>query len=434
MNSEDQTRIRLVNLYYWAGLIIVFGLAVFTGVPVFWIAFWFLLFWALCSLLWLMNLAKNMEFVVTVYPRETARYGSVNLELRVINDSFLPLPYAEFQIENLDEEKFSSNYHNQGSSYAGQEGSRGQKRIKTPGKNDEKDEEKIEFDDNYPLGSWKVQYRLKCFRRGHHYLGPFRVKLYTLFGALAVDKIFSGSRSFVVYPRALPFSGRYNVESVEPHGARRNILSNPFSQFDYTESYDLRPFYPGDPFKLINWKVSARQGEIYVKRPDVTSQIKIVIGVEFSEAHYSSREEQDQVLEKVLSLAAHLLMNRYQVGLLTYDGRQHYLPPGRGEKQFNLIRKIFTDLKPGCRGSLLKHTVYNRWAARDRLIWVTPGLDQEYLNGLSYITQPGQKLSLMVTGEDYRLEYNNLLAHFYLWQLIFKNDRVTVKRVETSWL
>ncbi len=433
MKGEEQTKIKLANPYYWAGLVVFLLLALFSGVPVFWIAFWFLLFWALCSLFWLINLAGHMEIVVNSHPRETVRNSSANLELRVINESFLPFPYAEIQIEGLDEKKFSS--ENNGESLrTSPVNSPLQSWMENSGQDNQEIKEIVELDDNYPLGSWKVHYRLKCFRRGCHFIGPLRVKLYTLFGALAVEKSFSGSRSFVVYPRSFPFSGRYKVENMESHGTQRDILSNPFSHFNYTGSYDLRPFNPGDPFMLINWKVSARQGEIYVKQPEVTNQVDLVLGIEFSEVLYSSREEQDLALEKVLSLAAHLLLNHYRVGLFTYDGQQYYLPPGRGKRQFNLIRKLFTDLKPDCQESLLTYTFYNHRTARDRLIWVTPRLDQNYLDGLSSIRKPGQKLSLMITDEVPDLKFKKIPAHFYIWQLIFVNDRVTVKWVEPSWL
>jgi len=434
MNTEERIRIKLANPYYWAGLVVVFGVALFTGVPVFWITFWFLALWALFSMLWLIHLAKTMEFFLSLYPREVARIGFVNLELRVINDSFLPLPYAEFHISGLGEKGLiaADEYKPGGGKPAERLDER--KEENPPDQFAEIPERKMEFDDNYPLGSWKVSYRLQCFRRGFHSIGPFKVRLYTLFGALAVEKSFSESSKFAVYPRALPFAGRYNVESVEPYGARRNIYSNPYSQLDYTESYDLRPFVPGDPFKLINWKVSARQGEIFVKRPDITSQAKLIIALEFSGKLYPSEEVQDLALEKVFALLTHLITNNYQVGLLTYDGKAHFLPPARGERQLNMLKKLFTGLKQDCEETLLEHVSYNRWSARDRLLWAVPEFSHHYLSGLSRVKQPGQKLSLVVTGENREFGYDSLLNHFYLWQLVYNKNRVQVKRVETSWL
>jgi len=289
----------------------------------------------------------------------------------------------------------------------------------------------MEFDDNFPLGSWKVKYRLQCLRRGFHSVGPFKIKLHTLFGALVVEKSYSGCSSLAVYPRALPFSGYYHIESPEPYGARRNLYKNPYSQLDYTESYDLRPFAPGDPFKLINWKVSARQGEVYVKRPDITSQARLIVALEFSRRLYPSEEIQDLALEKVFSFLTHLLSNNYQVGLLTYDGKGHYLPPARGKKQLNLLKKLFTGLKAGCQETLLEHVSSKHRAYGDRLIWAVPGLNHDYLSSLSRVKQTGQKLSLLITGDNREPLYDNLRNHFYIWQLVLSQNRVQAKRVET---
>jgi len=430
MNGEERIKLKLANPYYWAGLVIVFGTALFSGVPVLWIAFWFLTLWALGSMFWLIQLARNLDFFLSLQPRETARKNLINLELRVLNDSFIPLPYAEFYLDGLKGKGLVT------LDGAGPVGDKPGEKLPEEGDGNSEDkpglpENKMEFDDNYPLGSWKVKYRLQCLRRGFHSIGPFKIKLHTLFGALAVEKNYPGRSSFAVYPRALPFSGHYHIESPEPYGARRNLYKNPYSQLDYTESYDLRPFAPGDPFKLINWKVSARQDEIYVKRPDITSQARLVVALEFSGRLYPSEEMQDLALEKVFSFLTHLLSNNYQVGLLTYDGRGHYLPPARGKKQLNLLKKLFTGLKAGCQETLLEHVSSNHRAYGDRLIWAVPGLNHDYLSSLSRVKQTGQKLSLLITGDNGEPLYDNLRNHFYIWQLVLKQNRVQAKRVET---
>ncbi len=419
--EEGSTQVKIARKSYWVVLTVIFGLALLTGVPTLWISFWFFLLWALCSLAWLLHISGRMDFYLKAEPAQTTRNGYIDLEFRIINDSFLPLPHSEFIIDGLDEEIFDSSLlpHNP-------------EQILPERKS--KGEDKIEFDDNFPYGSWKVYYKLKCLRRGTHSIGPFRVRMQTLFGALAVEKSFAGSKDIDVYPRKIPFAGRYHLESVEPYGSRRNLFYNPFNQLDHTECYDLRSFMPGDPFKLINWKVSARHGELYVRRPEVTNQARLVIGLEFCRDYYSSEFDQDLVLEKVISLATHLLLINFQVGFISYDDRPRYLPPAKGEKQFFLIRKLFTDLKSNCKGTLFEYIYNHRWAASDRLVWVLPKLDWQYLAGLGHIRNPGQMVSLIFTGEYLGLEYSRVLNHFYLWQLVLKDGQATVRRVETSWL
>lgn len=407
MINRGAAKIKLPHKHYWAMLLVLFGLALFSGISIVWIAFWFSLMLAFGSAAWLLILSKDLEFSLGIKPLETMRNGYVELELRVLNDSFLPLPHSELYID----------------------GYRGEGHFQNP---EQKLDEKMEFDDNYPLGSWRMHCRIKCTKRGYHSIGPFRLRLQTLFGALAVEKIYPGSKEFVVYPRAIAFSGRYHIESVEPSGVRRNAFNNPFNQLDYTESYDLRPFVPGDPYKIISWKISARQNEIYVKRPDTTNQSKVVVCLEFSQQYYYSTADQDLSLEKLFSLLTHLLFNGFQVGLATYDGKARYLPPARGKRQLNLIRKLFTDLQSGCMETLLEKSFYKRRAANDKILWVMPNLDHSYLKGLANFKKYGTKPSLITTCQQIPVEYDSIFSQFYIWQLFLQNNRVSVRQVETS--
>ncbi len=409
MINRGAAKIKFPNKHYWVMLLVLFGLALFSGISIVWIAFWFFLMLAFGSMAWLLMLSKDLEFSLNIKPVETIRNGYVELELRVLNDSLLPLPHSELYIDGYRDESLFYNP-------------------------EQKLDKKMEFDDNYPLGSWRMHCKIKCTKRGYHFIGPFRLRLQTLFGTLAVEKNYPGSKEFVVYPRVIAFSGRYHIESVEPHGARRTVFNNPFNQLDYTGSYDLRPFVPGDPYKIINWKVSARQNEIYVKRPDTTSQSKVVVCLEFSQQYYDSTADQDLSLEKVFSLLTHLLVNGFQVGLATYDGKERYLTPARGKRQLYLIRKLFTELQSGCGETLLEKSFYKRGAANDKLLWVMPNLDHSYLKNLANFKKYGKKLSLITTDQQISVEYDSIFSQFYIWQLVLRNNRVSVRQVETSWI
>lgn len=418
MINGNDVRVKLVHKYYLLTVLLLFLLSLFSGVPVFWVAFWFCLLWGLTSLAWLLFTASRLDLLLEFSPLETMRYGSVNLGLRLWNESLLPLPYNELHIGGYNKDSFTQKFemYEDGKQVDGY----------------------LEIDDSFPLGIWGKSFQVKCLRRGYHLIGPFRLQLYTLFGALSVEICFSSHRKIAVYPRLLPFSDRFFGESAQPQETRINPGYSPFSQLDYTASYDLKPFVPGDPFKLINWKVSARQDEIYVKRPDITTGEKVMLCIEFARVYYSSISDQDLALEKIFSLVNYLLLRGFQVGIMTCSGGKRYLPAGSGKKQFLLIRKLFTGLQPESRESLLEHAINVRRAmrGRERLVWIMPNLDPGYLSNLYRLKKKGQKLSLITTDDHIRYISGSILTHYDPWQLAMINNRVYLKRIkgaQTSW-
>lgn len=101
-----------------------------------------------------------------------------------------------------------------------------------------------------------------------------------------------------------------------------------------TDLHELRDFQPGDPFKSIAWKASARAGQLLVREVDQEVQQTLVLVLDVSGSlrggSLGSRKL-DSALELAASLSHFWLDRGDRVGLITVDGRiLANVTPGEG--------------------------------------------------------------------------------------------------------
>lgn len=402
--------LKLFSAKYMFLLFGLLAMALFSGVSLYWIAFWFLLLWLTGSALWLFWTARNLEMELQVQTVITERNSSVPLHVSLLNRTFLPLPLSELYFTENREGSFPRHYHIYYRNY----------RI----------EEKMEIQHSAPYMKWQKRFQVECFSRGHHFIGPLMVRLYSPFGNMVIEKRFFQLQEIVVRPRLLNFTGTFSPYHKE---LREKRINNSYTPLDSRESYDLRPFAHGDSPKLINWKVSARQGDLYARRFENTGENRLLLCVELSPSLYKSSLEQDLVLEKALSLMGYLLAEGFQVGALTSDGKIRYLPSGPGKKQLFLARKMFTKMSPAPRGNLLEHVLNDsRKFKETSLFWVVPNLSASYLLDLAKLKKRGIKLTHFVTSDELEMETPNPLLPRVPLQLGFRNNSVELGEVKIS--
>ncbi len=355
------------------GMLLIAGL--FTGIPVYWVLFWFAFFWLILAFIWLVYIGRNLDIFMELDSSTVERTRNTGLKIRLFNDTFLPFPYGQL-IFPAQQSWDSHNY-----------------KLFL---DDAEIDKYLEVSDINPLSGWQRWISVQCYRRGKFFLGPLKVRMSSPFGILALERDFQETKSILVYPRILSLAGTPDTGGSEPQGTMRkqNIM---FSPMDYTEVPDLRPFVSGDPPKLINWKVSARQSELYIKRVENTGDKKVMICIEFSEKFYNSTEKQDLMLEKALSLIKYFVEQNIQTGVLTLDHEIKYLAPASGRRQLQLARKMLTYLEPGGKVELLKHFLNTSWLMKDyNLIWMAPQLTDQYQLDLQTLKDRGHEVTLLL--------------------------------------
>ncbi len=94
------------------------------------------------------------------------------------------------------------------------------------------------------------------------------------------------------------------------------------------EFADLRAFVPGDRLRDVNWRVTARRGEMWVnqRHPDRNADVVVFLDV-FAD------ESLDDAVRAASVIVAQYLAQRDRVGLVSFGGTVGWVPPGSGTRQ-----------------------------------------------------------------------------------------------------
>ena len=111
------------------------------------------------------------------------------------------------------------------------------------------------------------------------------------------------------------------------------------------EFAEVRPYVPGDEIRTIDWNVTARMGQPYVKRFVEERELTVMLLFDASASgDFGSRErfKRELAAELAAVLAFSATTNNDRVGLLIFTDRvELYIPPRKGRRHvLRLIRDL----------------------------------------------------------------------------------------------
>ena len=107
----------------------------------------------------------------------------------------------------------------------------------------------------------------------------------------------------------------------------------------------IRQYYRGDDFRSIDWKVSARSGNLHIREHTEERELQVIIALDLSGSMAfgsGSKEKRESSVEfaAVMSLAAERNNDRAGICLFT-DRVEKYVPPAKGKSHvLRLIRDL----------------------------------------------------------------------------------------------
>ncbi len=136
---------------------------------------------------------------------------------------------------------------------------------------------------------------------------------------------------------------------------------------------EVRQYFPGDDVRNIDWNVSARMGQPYVKIYKEERELTVMLLVDVSASNAygtgtSLKREVAAALTALLALCA--LTNNDKVGLLLFtDKMEHFVAPKKGRRHvLRLIRDVLV-FEPESRGTAITSAVeYALHALRKRSV------------------------------------------------------------------
>jgi uncharacterized protein (DUF58 family) len=124
------------------------------------------------------------------------------------------------------------------------------------------------------------------------------------------------------------------------------------------EFREVREYVPGDDVRTIDWNVTARTGDPFVKLFEEERELTVMLAVDMSRSgwfgtHGSSKVEVAAELCGVLAFSA--IANKDKVGLVLFsDQVEKFIPPAKGKSHvLRLIRELLT-FQPEGRGTSIK--------------------------------------------------------------------------------
>jgi uncharacterized protein (DUF58 family) len=161
----------------------------------------------------------------------------------------------------------------------------------------------------------------KCMQRGSFAFGPANLSSGDLFGFSKRSMKVSEIERLVVYPRILPL-GKLGLPSREPFGDIR--LEKHLFQ-DPVLTSGVRDYSPGDTFRRIHWKSTARRGRLQTKINQPTTTADMAIFLDSRTVKPPLWGSVPHLLELAIicaaSVSSYALTSGYRVGLYVNQNR-----------------------------------------------------------------------------------------------------------------
>ena len=141
---------------------------------------------------------------------------------------------------------------------------------------------------------------LVCLYRGEYKVGVKSVTIGDYLGLFSLTRDYPSAMNVRVYPRVV------KLQSLAALNFDGDVKSLPFTvRPGQEQDADLRSFEFGDSVRAVNWKVTAKRGELYTRRRIEPPKEKIVIFVDTAVIRDEKKKIplEDRILESSLAIA-----------------------------------------------------------------------------------------------------------------------------------
>ncbi|UIN50822.1 DUF58 domain-containing protein [Bacillus safensis] len=169
--------------------------------------------------------------------------------------------------------------------------------------------------------TWRFSYQLNDVMRGEHHLTAVRIKTGDMFGFVEKEIIIPLEKKLLVYPKVLDIPVE-PAESVSENGGK--AVHSWFNEPAHVTT-GVREYQQGDRFAWVDWKTTARRGQLMTKEFEQNQAKDLVVFADFTD---------QAVFETVVSIAASVLQTAVKKGVpsgLVPLGDQHAFRVDQGE-------------------------------------------------------------------------------------------------------
>ncbi len=199
-----------------------------------------------------------------------------------------------------------------------------------------------------PGQSAELECRLTAHQRGKHQLGRVFVRVLPAAGLLYRQFTLDLSTEIQVFPNLM------NVRKTELLARRGSSFEQGLARLRHIgQGYafeSLRRYVHGDEMSRIEWKVTARRGDLIVKNFEPERQQNILVALDVGRAtagEFQGLSRVDYLVNATLMLAFVALRQRDQFSLVAFSDRiESYLPPVTGVKNLEQVARALYQVQP----------------------------------------------------------------------------------------
>ncbi len=292
------------------------------------------------SWLWSWYAMRRLNYDLTLSKSRAFPGDTVDLNSSLSNNKSLTLPWAEVEMEmppRLSGRVKDSRSYNR---------------------------ERLKWTTSLSAGQEiKWQENVECRVRGDYEIGPVRVRSGDIFGMFPRELLLPVNEQLLVYPRIVPVE-KLNIPLKELVGEKETPRS--FYE-DNSRTMGSREYQPGDAFKRIHWKASARHGQLQTRQYESTTSLSLVLLFDvysFCQIGTADEENFETGVTTVASLANEICSQEFPVGLIANSLPEIDIPAGTGRSHLLLILESLARVEQTATVSLQQHL--NR--AQDKLM------------------------------------------------------------------
>ena len=187
-----------------------------------------------------------------------------------------------------------------------------------------------------------LRFRLHCDRWGGYAVGRVFLRARDPFAFVRWEQELDRRAPLKVYPRE-----ELVRTLLRPHDTQvfsGNHVAR--EKGEGIEFADLRPFVPGDRVRRVNWRASARRGELWVNEHHAERNADVVVFLDsFAELGQPGNSTLDDAVRAAAALVARYLRQKDRVGFVSFGGTLNWLLPTTGASQLYRIVDSMLDTR-----------------------------------------------------------------------------------------
>ncbi len=244
---------------------------------------------------------------------------------------------------------------------------------------------------------WKVLVR--ALRRGRFQLGPIVLRSGDPFGLFSTEMRVDAPALILVYPKVLPLL-HWQLPGSQLEGG---VLTGQRSLQATSMVMGIREYQPGDSYKSIHWRSSARHRTLQVKEFELDRTADLWIYLDL-DRHWHRGDGESATIERAVTVVASVvqkaLREHRNVGLITSGLKPDVLQPDRGTKQSGKLMQYLAEIQATGDLSIAETLIETtpRLRRGSSCLIVTPSLDRQWVRPAGTLREAAISTQAVIVG------------------------------------